>query len=158
MRGLGHGHNFPAKGITEMEFDVKQFENLDQGQFNFRMQNGDEMMIDGKPVVCRMHGLGSKAQVRAEYKLTRENNASTVSALTGRQARNAEEETFKRGAQYLADCTISIDNWPLDPLATYSNHKLGHMLDQADKFMKNAANFMPPSTVNSPSTSAKAPG
>jgi len=139
-------------------FDVKQFENLDEGSFNFRLQNGEEMMLDGKTVVCRMHGLGSKAQVRAEYRLTRENNANTISALTGQQARNAEEDAFKRGARYLADCTISIDNWPLDVFETYSNRKLGFMHDQADKFLKTAANFMPPSTGISPSTSANQPG
>jgi hypothetical protein len=141
-----------------MTFDVTQFENAEEGSFTFRMQNGEEMMVDGKPVVCRMHGLGSKTQVRAEYKLTRENTATTMSALTGRQASNAEEETFKRGAHYLADCTIAIENWPLSPLDTYLNHKLGYMSEQADKFMKNAANFMQPSTASSPSTSAKALG
>jgi hypothetical protein len=141
-----------------MTFDVAQFENKDEGTFTFRLQNGEEMMVDGKPVVCRMHGLGSKAQVRAEYKLTRENTATTMAALTNRPASNAEEETFKRGAQYLADCTISIDNWPVSPLDTYLNHKLGYMSEQADKFLKNAANFMRPSTASSPSTSAKAPG
>jgi len=141
-----------------MEFDVTQFENADEGSFNFRLQNGDEMVLDGKPVVCRMHGLGSKAQVRAEYKLTRENNANTVSALTGRLTRNAEEDAFRRGAQYLSECTISIENWPLPVLETYLNHKLGYMLEQSDKFLKNAANFMPPSTASSASTSVKAPG
>lgn len=141
-----------------MDFDVKQFENLDEGSFNVRLQNGDEMLIGGKPVIWRMHGLGSKVQVRAEYKLTRENNISTIALVGGTQQRNAEEETFKRGAQYLADCTIAIENWPLAPLDTLLNHKLGFMHDQADKFLKNAANFMPPSTAGSPSTSGSVPG
>ena len=82
-----------------MTFDVTQFENQDEGKFTFRLQNGEEMMVDGKPVVCRMHGMGSKAQVRAEYKLTRENTANTMAALTNRPAANAEDEAFKRGAQ-----------------------------------------------------------
>lgn len=141
-----------------MGFDVKQFENLDEGSFNVRLQNGEEMLIEGKPVVWRMHGLGSKAQVRAEYKLTRENNISTVALVSGNQVRDAEEEAFKRQAQYLADCTVAIDNWPLAPLDTLLNRKLGFMQEQADKFLKNAANFMPPSTVASPSTSGNAPG
>lgn len=138
--------------------DVTQFENADEGSFNFRRQDGEEMVIDGKPVVCRMHGLGSKPQVRAEYKLNRENNANMVSALTNRTTRNAEDEAFKRTAQYLAECTISIDNWPLSPLETYQNHKLGYMAEQAQKFGKEAANFMRPGTQNSPSTSVSVPG
>jgi len=139
-------------------FDITQFENLDEGSFNVRRQNGDEILIDGKPVVWRMHGLGSPVQVRAEYKLTRENSASTVSALTGQKSRNAEEEAFKRGAQYISDCTIAIDNWPLSPLDTCMNRKLGYMMDQAEAYLRSAANFMRPSTVNSPSTSDKQPG
>lgn len=142
------------------KFDITQFENLDEGSFNVRLQNGDEMMIGGKPVVIRMHGLGSKAQVRAEYKLTREGNANVVRAATGRQTPNAEEESFKRVAEYLAACTIDVENWPGEggAIAIYMNHKLGYITEQADKFLKNPINFMPPSMASSPSTSDKAPG
>lgn len=143
-----------------MTLDLSQFENADEGSFNVRQQNGEEMMIDGKPVVITMYGLGSPTQVRAQYKLTRENNANQVSMLTGRQARNAEDEAFKRHAEYLATCTKSIENWPFEGgvLAIYLNHRLSYVTEQADAFGKNAANFMRPATPSSASTSDIQPG
>lgn len=143
-----------------MTFDVSQFENAEEGSFNVRLQNGEEMMIGGKPVIITMYGLGSREQVRAEYKLTRETNANTISAVTGRQARNAEEEAFKRHAEYLTACTKSIENWPGEGGAReiYFNHRLQYITEQANTFLRNAANFMRSSTESSPSSSATQPG
>lgn len=142
-----------------MTFDVSQFENADEGSFNVRLQNGEEMLIDGKPVIITMHGLGSREQVRAEYKLTRETNASTVATVNGRAPRDAEEQSFQRTAEYLAACTKSIDNWPAEggARAIYLNRQLGYITEQANVFLRNAANFMRSSTASSPSSSGNPP-
>lgn len=131
-----------------MSFDVSQLENADQGQFTVLRQNGDEMVIDGKPVVITMHGLGSKPEVSAERKLKRAAAMSMTSTLQGRHSPTAEDDEFRRRAEYLAACTISVDNWPAEggALAIYLNPKLGYITTQAERYLANAANFMKGST------------
>lgn len=131
-----------------MKFDLSQFENIDSASFTVRRQNGDEMLIDGKPVTITMHGLGTKQQVGAEFKRTRAMQAAGLATLQGRQGRDAERDAFTREAQYLAECTISLDNWPGEggALGIYMNPKLGYIAKQADEFMKEPANFMKAAT------------
>lgn len=131
-----------------MTFDVSQFENADQGSFNVLRQNGDEMMIDGKPIVITMHGPGTKAEVSAERKLKRAAAVSITSTLQGRHSPTAEDDEFRRRAEYLAACTISVDNWPAEggALAIYLNPKLGYITAQAERFLSNPVNFMKGST------------
>jgi len=123
-------------------FSVEDFENLDSASFSVRRQNGDEMLIDGRPVIITMHGLGSKQQVSAEFKRTRAVQVAGLAQLQGRHGKDAEREAFHREAEYLAACTISVDNWPGDALGIYLNPKLGYIAKQADEFMKEPANFM----------------
>lgn len=124
--------------------ELSQFENAERGSFNVLRQDGSELLIEGKPVVIHMHGKGSKPQVAADHVRQRENTVSMTAALQGRVKKNAEEDGFRRQAEYLAKCTISIDNWPFDggPLALYMNPKLGYITAQAEKFLADDANFM----------------
>lgn len=128
--------------------DLSQLRNADTGFFNARRQNGDELIIEGKPVIFRMHGKGSKAEVSADYKRQHGNTAAQMAAIQGRLPQVAEEQAFKRQAEYLAACTISVENWPFEggPLAIYMDPQLGYLKKQAEQFMGEDANFMQSST------------
>lgn len=126
------------------EPDLSEFENLDSGSFVVLRQNGDEMIIDGKPVEIVMHGIGTAEQVRAEHKRDYASMNATIGAFKGKQAKAAQTESARRDAEYLTACTITISNWPYEGGAfdLYKNPKLGYISSQALAFMAEPANFM----------------
>lgn len=136
--------------------DLAQLKNADSGSFVVRRQNGDELVLDGKAVVIHMHGKGSKAQVSADYKRQHGNTSAQMAAIQGRLPGTAEADAFKRQAEYLAACTIDVENWPYPggALAIYKDPQLGYITKQAADFVGDDQNFMvPPSTEISASTS-----
>lgn len=127
------------------EFDLSAFENVDTGTFTVLDQSGEELNYGGKPVRITMHGAGSKVQVAAERKKLKAAKAALYSGISGRAIKNAEEDEFQREAEYLAACTISVENFPVPggALAIYSNPKLSYITRQAAKFISDEANFKP---------------
>jgi len=132
------------------EFNLAQFENIDSGTFTVLDQSGDELLVNGQPVKITMHGAGSKAQTSAERKKLKAAKSVLYAGIGGRVPKNAEEEEFQREAEYLAACTISIENFPIPggALALYSNPRLGYIAKQAAKFLADDANFKPGSGAN----------
>ncbi len=124
--------------------DLSDFENLDSSSFVVLRQNGDEMIIDGKPVEIIMHGIGTAEQVRAKHKLDHASMNATIGAFKGKQAKAAQMESARQEAEYLTGCTISLSNWPYEggALALYKNPKLGYISVQAKAFVDDPANFM----------------
>lgn len=127
------------------DFNLAQFENVDAGTFTVLDQSGDELLYNGAPVKITMHGAGSKPQVAAERKMLKATKAALYAGMGGRAAKNAEEEEFAREAEYLAACTINIENFPIPggALALYSNPKLGYIKKQAKTYLGEDANFKP---------------
>ncbi len=132
------------------EFDLSRFENVDSGTFTVLDQSGDELMYQGKPVRITMHAAGSKVQVAADRKRTKAAKAVLYAGIGGRVAKNAEEEEFAREAEYLAACTVAVENFPIPggALAIYQNPRLGYITRQAAKFLADDANFKPGSGGN----------
>jgi hypothetical protein len=125
------------------EFNLAAFENCESGTFTVLDQSGDDLLYEGQPVKITMHGTGSKVQVAAERKKIKAAKAVLYAGIGGRVAKNAEEEEFAREAEYLAACTISIENFPIPggALALYSNQKLSYITKQAQRFLAEDANF-----------------
>lgn len=131
--------------MSDTEFNLADFENAETGSFTVLDRNGDELLYQGKPVRITMHGAGSKAQVSAERKRVKAAKATLYAGIGGRVAKNAEEEEFQRDAEYLAACTISVENFPIPggALALYSNPKLSYITKQAHRFLSEDGNFKP---------------
>lgn len=129
-------------------FDVTQFENVDSSSFTVLNQKGDELLVGGKPVVITMHGAGSKVQVSAERKLNKAAKSVLYAGIGGRAVKNAEDDEFQRAAEYLAACTISVENFPVEggALEIYKNPRLGYITKQAQRHLADEANFMGSST------------
>lgn len=131
--------------MSDQDFNLAAFENVESGTFTVLDQSGDELLYKGEPVRITMHGAGSKPQVSAERKKVKAAKAVLYAGIGGRVAKNAEDEEFQREAEYLAACTISIENFPIPggALAMYSNPKLSYITKQAQKFLGEDANFKP---------------
>ena len=132
-------------------FDLSQYE-LDETA-TLTVQNaredGDLIGADGiNPVRIKLYGSGSEQYARADH---RANNAATnrmQAAFRGKAPKNQAEMAQQDLAQKLASCTAAIENFPVDPLALYSNNKLGYIRKQVAKFLEDDANFAKGSATN----------
>ena len=127
------------------EFDLSQFETLDTAALTVQNPRGDELLVNGKPVVINLYGPGSKQFVNAKYKLDNAVQARSIAMLRGKQSKNAAEENRQLQAEFYAAVTASIDNFPIEggALALYLNPKLNYITEQVEKFLNETENFMP---------------
>lgn len=127
-----------------MAFDISKFELAETARINILDPRGDELQVDGKPVVIVVYGAGSQKFVNAKYKLDNSNTALMRSMLSNKQVKNMALEQTQAQAQFLADCTKELENFPIEggAIALYSNPKLGYITEQVDKFLGSSENFM----------------
>lgn len=112
---------------------------------------------DGEtPLTITMHSPGSRVYQRAKHAADQRNNERVMARMQGKAAdkQSAEEKAAER-AELLAACTISINGADLDGETghdafkkLYSDPELGHIADDADKFLGDRGNFK---KVSSPS-------
>ncbi len=127
-----------------MSFDLSKYELLDTAVLTVQnaKDDGDLIGEDGvNPVRITIYGSGSDQCAKADY---RANNAATArmqAAFRGKPVKNQAEQAMGDLAQKLASCTASIENFPIDPLALYSNNKLVYIRKQVVKFLDEDANF-----------------
>lgn len=132
----------------------------------------DELMYadgpDGEPDLKRpqrihLYGPGTKQFARAQAE---RNNRNMERLQRKGKLKMTADETIQERADFLTSVTKSMDNIDSSNghtgedlfMEIYMNPKLSYIADQAELHAKNTANFKPPSTANSVSTSAKAPG
>lgn len=132
------------------DFDLSQFETLDTAALTVQNPKGDELLVNGKPVVINLYGPGSKQFVNAKYKLDNAVQTRSIAMLRGKQSKNAAEETRQLQAEFYAAVTSSIDNFPIEggALVLYSNPKLNYITEQVEKFLNETENFMPSLPTN----------
>lgn len=124
-----------------MAFDLSKYELSDSGELTI-LRGGDDMLVDGKPVVVHLHGTGSKEYVSAKFKLENAGAQQMTALLQNKNVKDNAEVSAKQKAEFLAACTKKIDNFPVDPLDIYSNHKLQFITDQVEKYLSDEENFM----------------
>jgi len=133
--------------MATKDFDISQFETVDYATLTVQNPKGDDLVVDGKPVLINLYGPGSKQFVNAKYKLDNAVQTRSIAMLRGKASKNAAEETRQQQAEFYAAVTVSIENFPIDggALALYSNPKLNYITDQVEKFLSDTENFMPES-------------
>jgi hypothetical protein len=131
--------------MTEItEFDLSQFEVQETAVLDVQnMKDDGPLLHRGEPVRIHLHSPGSAAYVRASAKLNRASEARMQAAMRGKKINESVEEKRQRNAEFLAECTHSIENFPLPggALALYNNPKLGYITNQVDRFLTDWANF-----------------
>jgi hypothetical protein len=125
----------------------------------------DEPLIgdDGKPMTWTVYGPGSKPYARAQA--AQQNRMIDKLKRKGKTEQTAEEKAREQ-ADFLAGCTkecssnIEYDGLDGEALhrAVLSDTSIGFIAEQIGKHLGDWGNFSKPSTANSVSTSAKAPG
>lgn len=139
-----------------MDFDVSQYELEDTATLTVQNANGDDDLIgaDGiNPVRIVAYGGGSRQALKALHKAGLQAQLRMQALLRGKVDKKAAETADAEMAEKLASYTKEIINFPVEPLALYSNPKLGYITKQFAKFIDDDSNFAKPSSATSPSTS-----
>ncbi len=130
-------------------FDIAQFELVDTAVLTVQNAKDDgDLLVDGAPVKITLYGSGSEQNVKATYIADNAATARMQGVFRGKALKNPAQASEQEVIQKLVSCTASIDNFPIDPFALYSNPKLGYIKKQVIKFLAEDGNFMPPSTTN----------
>ena len=125
-----------------MSFDLSQFEAAETATLEILNQKEEPMMVDGEPVTIELYGPGSTQYARAQAKIDAASQARAFAAIRGKTTKDAAEESRKLMAEKFAACTKAISkNFPVDPVALYSNPKMGYITNQVAKFIEDWANF-----------------
>lgn len=126
-----------------MEFDLSLYEAQESAVLEVKTPQGKPLLGEaGKPVRIHLHGPGSSAYQKAQAKYDRAVQTAAFEALRN-QGRDDQEDGRSLQAERLAACTVRIENFPVEPLALYSNPKLGYITNQAVRFGEAWANFLP---------------
>lgn len=140
------------------KFDLSLFEASDIGDLEVINIEGEPLFYEGKQVIIRMYGPGSKEALAAGHKLNTKDQARLFAGVRGKPLKEPEDQQRRDNITKLIACTHSVVNFPLAAAEIFENPKLGYITDQAIVFQKDWINFKPASTKNSASTSANAPG
>lgn len=134
-----------------MTFDISKYELEETAPLTLQSARGDEDLIgeDGaNPVIVTVYGPASKQGVKALHKAGIQQAQRNMSIARGKMSKSAAEEAEREEAERLASCTQSISNFSIEPLALYSNPKLGYITRQVQKFQGDETNFIKASTNN----------
>lgn len=134
--------------MSENTFDLSKYETAETGILEV-LNEKDEPLIgpNGQPVTIEMYGPGSEVAIKAQAKVDQATTARTFAAVRGKLPKDAAGENRKLQAEKLAACTKAINNFPVDPLALYSNPRLGYITAQVAKFQDDWSNFPAASTT-----------
>lgn len=145
---------------------IKRYEMQETGVLHLK-DSGDELMYadgpDGepdltKPMRVRVYGPGTAQYAKALNK--RQNRQ--VEMLKQRKVKETADEAIQEQAEFNAACTASFENIDSDHghsgydlfMEIYCNQKLSFIRQQVGVYINETANFSPPSTKVSASTSA----
>lgn len=127
-----------------MTFDVSQYELEDTATLTVKNARGDGDLIgeDGvSPVVIEVYSPGSPQGVKALHKSSRAAQMRMFRSMRGefdsKDAENAEREQ----AEKLAAFTKAINNFPVAPLAVYTNPRLCYINRQVEEAIGKLGNF-----------------
>lgn len=127
-----------------MEFDLSQYELEDFATFTPKNARGDDDLLgnDGKPVVFEIFSPGSPQGVKALHKSGRQAQMRMFRSMRGefdpQDAVNADREA----AEKLVAFTKSISaNFPVAPMALYTNQRLCYINRQLEELIGKTASF-----------------
>ncbi len=127
-----------------MDFDLSQYELEDFATFTPKNARGDDDLLgnDGKPVVFEIFSPGSPQGVKALHKSGRQAQMRMFRSMRGefdpQDAVNADREA----AEKLVAFTKSISaNFPVAPMALYTNPRLCYINRQLEEFIGKTASF-----------------
>lgn len=127
-----------------MTFDVSQYELEDTAVMTVKNARGDDELLgtDGKPVTVEFYSPGSPQGVKALHKSSRAAQMRMFASMRGEFKSDDAANADREQAEKLAAFTKSIsENFPMAPLAIFSNPKLCYWNKQAEEWIGKLGNF-----------------
>lgn len=105
----------------------------------------------GNPISITLYGPASKQFQAAKHKAEDRNNTRALARMQGKsEGKQTAAEKVHERAEFLTACTVSFNGFGLDDLTgrelhmgVYSDIEIGHIAEDADKFLGERANFLP---------------
>lgn len=112
-----------------------------------------------------MHSPGTKIYQAAKHRYD-ESRSSTLATLLGKDDdKSTPEDETRRVAEFLADVTISFNNFDYEGRqgreaykAAYMDIEIGHVAEDMNKYLGKRANFLPKKQPDLSDSSGKQPG
>lgn len=131
---------------------IKKLAILPQGTMNVRDARGDEVTDEatGEKWSITFHSPGTKEYQKALHKFDTARSDVTIAAMKGETKRAVEDEA-KHTAEFLADVTISLNGFDYEGRkgheankAMYLDLEIGHIAKDANRYLGDRGNFLPP--------------
>lgn len=124
-----------------------------------------QLDADGNPLSITFHSPGSKVYQKAKHAAEQRNNTRALAAMQGGEDKQTYEDKIAESAEFLAAVTKSFNGVSYEGKAGYEMYKaayedieIGHIVDDARKFLGSRANFLNKPAAPLPSTSDTQPG
>lgn len=132
-------------------FDLRSLSIAQTADMPVRDAAGEpQFAADGEtPITITLHSPGSKQHQRAKHAAEERNNTRAFARMQGKaDGKISAEEKVRERAEFLAACTVSINGASFGDVAGHEGFKslyaditVGHIADDAEKFLAERANF-----------------
>lgn len=149
---MGAGFIFLLSCKKFIMFNIKSLAILATAVLALRNAEGEPQFdANEQPMSITLYGPGSKQFQAAKHKNEERTQARAFARMQGKaDAKQTAADKVRERAEFLAACTVSFDNFAYEGLtgyemfvAAYSDIEIGHVADDADKFISERANFLP---------------
>ncbi|NHZ62611.1 hypothetical protein [Massilia genomosp. 1] len=120
----------------------------------------------GLPLSITLHSPGSKPYQKAKHAAEERNNNRVFSRMQGKsESKQSADDKIAERAEFLASVTVSFNNFGYEDKRGYEMFKgaygdieIGHIADDAEKYLGDRGNFLKVSPKTSESSSGTQPG
>lgn len=134
-----------------MTFDLRTLSIGETANMPVRDATGEHQFdADGQPITITFYSPGTKKYQRAKHALEDRQNIRAVARMQGKSEKQTADDKLQERAEFLASVTVSINNASFGDKtgheafkALYADITLGHITDDADKFLADRGNFKP---------------
>ena len=132
-----------------MTFDLRTLSIGETANMPVRDATGEPQFdADNQPITITLYGPGTKKFQRAKHALEERQNARTVARMQNKGEKQSADDKNQERAEFLASVTVSINGASVGDKvgheafkALYADITLGHIADDADKFLADRGNF-----------------
>lgn len=136
--------------MTAKLFDIKSLAIAATAAMTVRTAAGETQLdAAGNPLTITLYGPGSKPFQKAKHAAEDRNNTRVLSRMQGKvDGKLSADEKGAENAEFLAACTVSFNGFGCGDLtghdlfkAVYADIEIGHIAEDANKFLGERANF-----------------
>lgn len=132
-----------------MTFDLRTLSIGQTADMPVRDAAGEpQFNADEQPITITFYSPGTKNFQRAKHALEESQNARALARMQGKGNKQSADDKTQERAEFLASVTVSINGASMGDKAgheafkaLYADITLGHIADDADKFLADRGNF-----------------